>query len=320
MIKKFSNIPVFIPHLGCPNDCVFCNQRLITGNIKEVTPDEVRCVIEEYLTYLKSRNAMIAFFGGSFTGIDVSLQKQYLSVAKEYLDSGKVCGIRLSTRPDYINEEILLMLREYGVTNIELGVQSMCDEVLNKSERGHSAKQSEAAAKLIKKYGFTLGLQMMPGLPGDSEERSLFTADEIIRLGADEARVYPTCVLKNTKLAKLYEDGEYKPLTVEKAVDISAKVYKKLTDAGVNVIRCGLQETDTIGGDIVAGGYHPAMGEMVKARIKRDELEMLLDGKRNCEFIFETDASLVSQYVGQNKSNVNYFKEKYNVDLIVKQK
>lgn len=320
MTEKFSNIPVFIPHLGCPNDCVFCNQRLITGNMKEVTPSEVKSIIEEYLTFLKNRRAMVAFFGGSFTGIDISLQKQYLAVAKQYLDEGKIYGIRLSTRPDYINEDILMMLREYGVTNIELGIQSMCDEVLKKSERGHSAKQSEEAARLIKKYGFTLGLQMMPGLPYDSEERSLFTADEIIRLGADEARVYPTCVLKNTKLAKMLDEGEYEPLTVEKAVEISAKVYKKLTDAGVNVIRCGLQETDTIGSDIVAGAYHPAMGEMVKSRIKRAELEGLIGSKRNCEFIFETDASLVSQYVGQNKCNIKYFKEKYNVDLIIKKK
>lgn len=311
-MDKFSNIPVFIPHFGCNNDCVFCNQRSITGKIKEPNAEDVKNAIDTFLGYLKNRKAYIAFFGGSFTGIDIEKQREYLSVAAEYISSGKVCGIRISTRPDYISEGILNMLKEYGVTNIELGVQSMCDDVLKASNRGHSAQDVIRASALIKKHGFTLGLQMMPGLPGDSEEKTLYTAEKIVSLGADEARVYPTCVIKNTALYDMYENGLYTPLTLEEAVEISAKAVKTLRAGGVKVIRCGLQRTDTIGDEIVAGGYHCAFGEMVESRILRDFIE---DKVRDGISEFRVNKSEVSKYLGHKRCNAEYFREKYNIEI-----
>lgn len=312
---KYSNIPIFIPHFGCKNDCVFCNQHSITGKKCEPSAKDVRDSIESFLSFINGRKAMVAFFGGSFTGIDKEKQKEYLSVAKEFLDKGLVCGIRLSTRPDYISEDILKTLKEYGVTNIELGAQSMCDDVLKLSNRGHSAKDTEEAAKLIKKFGFSLGLQMMPGLPGDTEEKSLFTAREIVRLGADEARVYPTCVLKNTKLFEMYESGEYSPISVEEAVEISAEVVKILEDGGVKVIRIGLQETDTLGDEVVAGGYHSAMGELVISRILRDEIEKLVLSSEEKHIKVLVPKGKMSQYLGHKRVNAEYLEKKYDVIL-----
>ena len=314
-MEKYSNIPIFIPHFGCKNDCVFCNQHSITGKKCAPSMEDVRESIVSFLAHLKNRKAMVAFFGGSFTGIDIEMQKKYLSVAAEFLKSGAVEGIRLSTRPDYITEEILIMLKEYGVTNIELGVQSMCDDVLRKSNRGHTAGDTEKAAALINEYGFTLGLQMMPGLPGDTEEKTLFTAREIVRLGAKEARVYPTCVLKNTKLYDMYLSGEYKPLTICEAVEISAKVVMILEDGGVSVIRCGLQETDTIGEEIVAGGYHCAMGEMVRSRILREEIEAAAKECKGNVLDFKVQKEKLSQYLGQKRCNVKYIEEKYGIKV-----
>ena len=313
-MKKVSNIPVFIPHLGCGNDCVFCNQRSITGKVCEPGVDDVRNSILSFLSHLKNRDALIAFFGGSFTGIEKEKQIMYLSVAKEFIGKGMVSGIRISTRPDYISEEILTLLKEYGVTNIELGVQSMCDDVLKKANRGHSASDTEKAASLINKFGFVLGLQMMPGLPGDTKEKSLFTAREIVRLGAKEARVYPTCVLKNTKLYDMYKSGEYTPLTVEEAVDISAEAVKILEENGIKVIRCGLQETDTLGDEVVAGAYHCAMGELVRSRILRDEMENLAKNAQN-ELTLEIPKAKLSQYVGQKRCNIKYLEEKYKIKI-----
>ncbi len=315
MSEKYSNIPVFIPHFGCKNDCVFCNQHSITGEKSEPTAENVKSTIDTFLSFLKNRKALIAFFGGSFTGIETEKQKEYLSVAKEYVDRGIVDGIRLSTRPDYITEDILIMLKNYGVTNIELGVQSMCDDVLKLSNRGHSAKDAENAAKLIKKHGFILGLQMMPGLPGDTEEKTIFTANEIVRLGADEARVYPTCVLKHTKLGEMYKYSEYKPLSITEAVEISAKAVKILESGGVNVIRVGLQETDTLGDEILAGGYHSAMGEMVRARILRDEIEEFVKNSSEKVISMKVPKGKLSQYLGQKRCNADYIENKYKVKL-----
>lgn len=314
-MEKYSNIPIFIPHYGCGNDCVFCNQRSITGKKLPPSGDEVRAEIENFLSHLKNRRAQVAFFGGSFTGIDILMQREYLSVASEFLKNGEVFGIRLSTRPDYISREILEMLSEYGVTNIELGVQSMCDDVLEKSNRGHSALDTERASALINEYGFTLGLQMMPGLPGDTEEKTIFTAKEIVRLGAKEARVYPTCVLKNTRLYDMYLSGEYTPLTVEQAVEWSSKAVMILESGGVNVTRCGLQETDTLGDSIVAGGYHSAMGEMVKSRILREEIEIAARKCKDKVLLFKVPREKLSQYLGQKRCNIKYIEEKYKIKV-----
>lgn len=313
---KHSNIPIFIPHRGCNNNCVFCNQRSITGNKSAPTVKEVKKTIDEYLGFLKDRDAEIAFFGGSFTGIPMGEQTEYLGCAYEYVKNNKVLGIRISTRPDYIDEEILENLKKYGVINIELGVQSMCDDVLKASKRGHTASDTYKAAELIKKAGFGLGLQMMVGLPCDTPANSRYTACEIVKMGADFARIYPVCVLYETELYDMYKRGEYVPLDVDTAVEIAVDVMKILESGGVSVIRVGLQETDTLGGSIVAGAYHPAMGELVKSRIIRDSLENeIVNQSSKEEIVFKIPAHMLSKAVGQHRCNVLYLEKKYNVKI-----
>ena len=317
-MSKVSNIPVFIPHLGCKNACVFCNQREITGSLKEPAADEVRGIIEEYLTYLKNREAQIAFFGGSFTGLPKEKQTEYLKVAYGFVKDGRVSGIRLSTRPDYIDGEILENLKKYGVKTIELGAQSMCDEVLKASERGHTADDTRRASVMIKKAGFKLGLQMMIGLPGDTRERALYTAREIVSLGAACARIYPTCVLYNTKLYDMYKSGEYKPLELAEAVEIAKEATLILKDGGADVIRTGLQETDSLVDSIAAGPYHPAFGEMVQSRIIRDGLEEIVIARLPAkEITIPCEKSMVSKTVGHKRCNILYLQKKYGVKITV---
>lgn len=313
---KHSNIPIFIPHRGCNNNCVFCNQRSITGNKCAPTVTEVKEIIDEYLGFLKDREAEIAFFGGSFTGIPIEEQTEYLICAYEYVKNKKVLGIRISTRPDYIDEEILANLKKYGVINIELGVQSMCGDVLKASKRGHTASDTYKAVNLIKSEGFGLGLQMMIGLPCDTPAKSRYTACEIVKMGADFARVYPVCVLQETELYDMYKRGEYSPLDVDTAVEIAVDVMKILESGGVSVIRIGLQETDTLGGSVAAGAYHPAMGELVKSRIIRDSLENeIINQQIKEEIVFKVPAHMLSKTVGQHRCNVLYLEKKYNVKI-----
>ena len=226
MGRRYFIIPIFVPHLGCPHDCVFCNQKRITGLSTDITIEDARRIIEEHLaTFPKeNRTVEVAFFGGSFTGIDRSIQESLLSLAYSYKESGRIDGIRLSTRPDYIDEAILDLLTKYGVDTVELGVQSLDEEVLYKSGRGHNREVVYKAAELIKSYGINLGLQMMLGLVDDTREKSINTAKELIALDPYCVRIYPTLVIKDTYLEKLYLNKEYRPLTVEEAVDWASDI------------------------------------------------------------------------------------------------
>ena len=268
-MKKHANIPIFIPHLGCPNQCVFCNQRTISG----VGDFRAECVIDIIDSHLKTIgegvDTEIAFFGGSFTGIEHSLMIRLLEIANAYIKSGRVSRIRCSTRPDYINEDILLELKKYGVEVIELGLQSADDNVLSITKRGHSFDDERAACELILKHGFTLVGQMMIGLPGASEESEIKTAEFIISQGASFARIYPTVVFKNTELCCMTERGEYIPISLEDAVRRSARVKKMFIDAGVEVIRIGLCATENLTSrdTYFAGPNHPAIGELVENEI-----------------------------------------------------
>lgn len=297
-------IPIFVPHEGCPNDCAFCNQRTISG--KEHAPDieEARCIIEEYLKNGKADQ--IAFFGGSFTGIDVKKQNDYLSLASEYIKKGLVKSIRLSTRPDYIDSETVKRLISYGVKNIELGAQSMDDEVLLESRRGHMAKDVELASEIITKSDAVLGLQMMTGLPSDSEEKCFYTAKRFKELGAKETRIYPTVVLWGTLLAKMYERGEYTPQTIEDAVSISAKLYRYFMDNDIKILRIGLPDSYDLKENYIAGAYHPSLGEMVVSRDVRNRLEK--------EITENTDVYVnphfISKFNGNKRCNIEYFNEK----------
>ncbi len=275
---KYFTIPVFVPELACPNRCVFCNQNSISGCAEQPGIVETENIILKRLKTISKVDSHIeiGFFGGNFTGIEESLQRRYLSVAKKFLESGLVNGIRCSTRPDYISIESLKLLKEYGVTTIELGAQSLDDEVLIQAGRGHTVKDVEYASGLIRKYGFSLGLQMMTGLPGDSPSKAIDTAKKIISLGADNTRIYPTLVIRDTKLQKLWEKGAYKPQTLEQAVELTATLLQIFNEANVKVIRVGLHPSGELiaGGELLAGPYHPNFRQLAESEVWRRKIEV----------------------------------------------
>ncbi len=316
-------IPIFVPHRGCPHDCIFCNQKKITGVSTDITSDDVRNIIEEYLTTIdKDASIEIAFFGGSFTAIDMDIQRNLLSVAKEYVDKGIVDDIRMSTRPDCISEEILTMLKEYKVSIIELGVQSLDDRVLVDSVRGHSDEDVFKSAKLIKQYGIKLGLQMMIGLPSDSESKCIYTAKKFIELKPDCVRVYPTLVVKETGLEKLLQEDKYIPFTLEESIEIVKKVLVLFYINNINVIRVGLQATEdiAIGKEVLAGPYHPAYRELVESKMYGDYIEYIIK-KYNAksDVIVLVNKKNVSRILGNKKTNAKILKEKYNIVLKTKE-
>jgi len=263
---KHKNIPIFIPHLGCPNDCVFCNQKHISGT-SSFDKSNVDNIIKNALFTIDTAlfTTEIAFFGGSFTGIDRDDMIFLLKTAHKYIENGQVTSIRLSTRPDYIDKEILDILKRYGVKNIELGLQSMDDEVLKIAQRGHTAECAIHACKMIKNADFNLIGQMMIGLPGSTLKKELYTASVIADL-CDGARIYPTVVLNQTKLCDMAKNGLYTPLKLEDTVVRTGEVLSLFADAGIPVIRIGLQSGDELyDPDVVYGGdYHPAIGEIAE--------------------------------------------------------
>ena len=306
-MKKHANIPIFIPHLGCPNQCVFCNQHTISG-VKSFDPESVVGIIEEALSTIGDKEAEIAFFGGSFTGIDRDLMIRLLEIANKYLASGRVSAIRCSTRPDYISQEILDILKKYGVKVIELGLQSTDPSVLNKTKRGHDFSCEERACRLIVENGFSLVGQMMIGLPASSEKTEIETAKFIISSGASGARIYPTVVFKETELCDMARSGVYKPISLDEAVKRSAAVMKLFIENGIEVIRVGLCSSDNLTGDdtYFAGPNHPAIGELVENelyyKLIRDELSAMNIEKNAIPEIFVARSSL-SKAIGQKKKN-----------------
>ncbi len=317
---RYYNIPVFVPHKGCPHDCSFCNQKRITGMEEEPSIEDICSEIERCLsTFEKNYYAEIAFFGGSFTGIPEERQLEMLKMAWEYIQSGKVQGIRLSTRPDYITPHILDYLKEYGVTAIELGVQSMEESVLAKNNRGHSVAQVEEATRLIKSYGcFKLGLQQMLGLYGSTPEGDIESAKKIAALKPETVRIYPTIVLEKTGLEHLFFKGDYLPYTLEQAVEIGSRAYEIYTKNGIKVIRMGLQSTELINEEgRIKGPYHSSYGELVKSRLLRRRLENVLEGRKG-KVVLRVNPTVVSKVVGNKRCNVEYFKEKMGIDLQIK--
>ncbi|HBF7092212.1 TPA: radical SAM protein [Clostridioides difficile] len=312
-------IPIFVPHKGCPHDCIFCNQKKITGVSTDVTSEDARNIIEECLeTIDKDADVEIAFFGGSFTAIDIDMQKSLLSVAKEYVEKGLVKDIRMSTRPDCIDEDILSMLKEYKTSIIELGVQSLDEKVLLDSIRGHQSEIVYKSSKMIKNSGIKLGLQMMIGLPADTEEKCIFTAKKFVELKPDCVRVYPTLVVKDTGLEKLMEQNKYNPFTLEESVNIVKKVLVLFYVNNINVIRVGLQATDDIqiGKAVLAGPYHPAFRELVEADMIKDYLEfVILQNKNIKQMLVKSNKKNISKIIGNKKTNVKYMEEKFGVLL-----
>lgn len=274
MSKSHYIIPIFVPHEGCPHSCVFCNQSTITGSDNLVDAAYTRNTINQYLDTIKNKNAIIevSFFGGTFTAININKQAELLNIAKEFKDKKLIDMIHLSTRPDYIDHKILQHLKNYSVDVIELGIQSMDPEVLEKSFRGHSAEDAVRASALIKEYGFTLGHQIMLGLPGDTPEKDIDTTLQVIEMKPEICRIYPALVIKNTEMENLLQRGEYQPYSLNQAVEISKVVYGMLTSHGINVIRVGLQPTEEIntGKEIAAGPFHPAFRELMEGSLLCD--------------------------------------------------
>lgn len=308
MSARESIIPVFVPHLGCPNDCVFCNQRRISGSTVSATAETVREAVRDAASlYTAGRKRQLAFYGGSFTAIPRAEQESLLAAAKEYLDSGELDSVRLSTRPDAIDGEVIRRLLRYGVETVELGAQSMDDGVLRLSGRGHTAADVKNASRQIKAAGLKLILQMMTGLPGDTDEKDIETAKKLIALRPDGVRIYPTVIVRDTALYDLWRCGRYPEHTVEDAVRVCAKLLPLFEEAGVPVIRLGLNPTEELSGGAAAGGaYHPALGELVRARIMLERAREAMRGVApGSSVIIHVAPSKLSQTIGQHRSNID---------------
>ena len=326
-LKNFINkdnqytIPIFIPHKGCPHACVFCNQRRISGTIKDTTVEDVDNIIKEYLDYYLNTDKIIeiAFFGGSFTGIDLSLQEAYLKVAYKYIIDGKVDSIRLSTRPDYINDEILTLLTKYGVKTIELGVQSMNDEILDKAKRGHTRDDVINASNLIRQYGIRLGHQIMIGLPYSSINSEVYTIKECLKLEPEQLRIYPVYVIEDSELYDMYEAGEYKALEIGEAVDRCVAVIHECQKSNVQIIRLGLQSTNEITAKNanIYGPVSDNFAEYVMAALIRERIENEIVNKDG-DIVVYVPKRYISATIGPKKINKIYFENKFNVKYIVK--
>lgn len=312
-MEKYRLVPIFVPHLGCPNDCVFCNQRAISGTVKETTEEDVYNILKK----AKEETGCVlevAFYGGSFTAICESLQDRLLDVALKFTDR-----IRISTRPDYINQQILDRLKSKNVKVIELGAQSMSDKVLQKSKRGHTEKDIIDASNLVKQNGFILGLQMMVGMPFDEYNTLLDTTYKICKLEPDMVRVYPIVVIEKTELFEMYKNGEYKALDLDTAIDLCSDVLSIFNEKNINVIRVGLNPSDDLSsGKAIAGAYHPAFGQLTSSRIYYKKMLKLLENSKKTEVIFGVNKSEISTAVGQKRINILKLYEKLNIKASVR--
>lgn len=330
-MKKYYIIPVFVPHLGCPHDCVFCNQSNITGqdreNANKINYDYVKKVASEYLETIDKEFATVelSFFGGTFTAIDTKKQIELLRAAKELKDEGKIDFIRCSTRPDYIDIEILSRMKEYSMDTIELGVQSLDDEVLRLSGRGHDSKSVERASFLINKFNIKLAHQIMPGLVGDTFNKVIDSVKKSIKMNPKEVRLYPALVIKDTAMEEMYKDKTFKPLTLDEAVEITSILKIMYEENNIKVIRTGLQPTDnlTYDKDLIAGPYHPAFGELVESKIINDKLmnvikENISKLEENTSFnpYFKKRISRLDLYINEKQvSKLNANGKKYFIEM-----
>ena len=310
-MKKHYNIPVFITHSGCRNECIFCNQKIITGQSGSLDEEKIRRTIEKFAGIISNRQlnsttgAEIAFFGGSFTGIEKSQMIKLLEIANEYIKKyDMIKAVRISTRPDYISPEIIDILIKYNVKSVELGIQSMSAEVLAACKRGHTIKDTVKACEIIKTAGINLTGQMMLGLPESDRQKDIATAAEIVKLGANAARIYPVVVLKNTKLYDMYKNGLYEPLNLDEAV-FRAKEIKKIFDLnGLEILRMGLCSSDIAESDIAAGPYHPAFGELVENEVIYEKLVEKIKNTNDKNIVIYINKKDMSKTVGHKRKNI----------------
>ena len=327
-MKKQYIIPIFVPHLGCPNECTFCNQRKISGEQKNVTKEDVKNIIEYYLESFKEKDSKVevAFFGGSFTAIEPNLQEELLQAAYEYIKAKKIDSIRISTRPDCIDKKVLKRLKKYKVKTIELGVQSTNDYILEKCKRGHTFDDVKKASKLIRWKGFTLGHQMMVGLPDSTILDEMNTAKDLAKLKPKMVRIYPVLVIRGTELEKEYLAGDYEPLALEQAIERCKELCYFFGKKKINVIRIGLQNTETIcnpekeGSDVVAGPYHETFRQLVESSIYYDTIvEKIKEFNTKVKEVeVKVHPQNVSNVVGFKKQNIQKLKNTYDVDVLIK--
>jgi histone acetyltransferase (RNA polymerase elongator complex component) len=315
-LKKNTIIPIFIPHYGCPHQCIFCNQHEITGQEQVVTPEYVRNVIDEWLSRFDfaSRRIEVAFYGGSFTALSLTEQARLLEPAKQALAAGKIATIRVSTRPDCITPAILALLQSSGVATVELGVQSLDNDVLKLAGRGHKAEHVWLAVRQLKEQGFQVGIQLMPGLPCETLLSLVQTAIETIDLAPDFVRIYPVIVLEDTPLADLYRSNSYQPLTVEQAVEQTALLRTLFENHHIAVIRTGLQATTELDKSsvVLAGPYHPAFGELVEAYLYRQGVDAWLEQVNPCGTVtIHCAARHLSKVRGQKNNNLRFWARAY---------
>ena len=298
-------LPIFIPHAGCQHDCLYCNQRSTSQQLDIPSPDSVLAEIRSSLNI--GRLDEIAFYGGSFTALPLAEQKAWLDLAKPFLASGEIGGIRLSTRPDAVNDEIADFLKESGVTTVELGCQSFSDTVLAAARRGHVAADAGASANLLRDRGFRLGIQLMPGLPSADPDEALSSLAAAISLKPDFLRIYPAIVLKETGLAETWRSGAYRPLSLDQAVETCADMELVCREQAISVIRYGLQANDMLDSGVVLDGpYHPAFGQMVRSRVWRRALAgLVMDGVD----IISVHPSDLSDALGHGRNNVSFFRQ-----------
>ena len=326
-MKKEYIIPIFVPHLGCPNNCTFCNQKRISGQTKMVTAKDVEETIEYYLKNFRDNHKYVevAFFGGSFTAIETEKQIELLEAVQKYIKDKKVNSIRISTRPDCIDSEILKRMKKYHVKTIELGVQSTNNYILSRCKRGHTGEDVKKASKLIRRHGFILGHQMMVGLPESTKQDEINTAKELIKLKPKIVRIYPVLVIKDTELADEYSRGEYTPLTVGQAVERCKEVVDLFNRNKITIIRIGLQNTEEISdpntekSSVVAGPYHPAFRQLVESSMWYDSIVnqiKKINAKVKKVKIKANDFN-INNIIGHKKENIIKLKEVYDVDVVI---
>ena len=318
-------IPIFLPHQGCPHHCIFCNQKEVTGTSLVHEPADIYPLIEHYLKTIKHtrkkkssgfpKSIEVAFYGGNFTGMPQAVQELYLLPAYQAIKERKIDGIRVSTRPDYISEKGLNFLAQYGVRTIEIGVQSLDQKILQKAGRTYSEKQVIEAMHLLHHHQFCIGLHLMVGLPEESDEALCRTVEKVIELAPHFVRIHPTLVIKNTELEKMYRLGNYTPLTFEKTIELCKGLFLQFAKAGITVARIGLQSIPEMEkeGSVIAGPFHPALGELVVSSLAYDQMVDLMakeggDGKRVTILVPERELSI---FIGQHRQNLHSLQQKY---------
>ncbi len=315
-------IPIFIPHQGCPYRCSFCDQKNISGAKTRADKELVETTIDQYLKSselnVRSKVCEVAFYGGSFTGLPLERQNSLLSFVQPYLKEGKVQNIRLSTHPLFINETILKNLISFGVKTVELGIQSTDQNVLRLSGRECSWAAMDEAVKQIRKFGFNLGLQMMSGLPGDTEETFAQTVDDVLNWNPDFTRIYPTLIIKNTEIHEMYLQKTFVPWSLEKTIDALKEAVLKFRSRDIPIIRLGLHSEASMLENFVTGPYHPSIRYLIDCRIGFDELSAIVSElpKSQKSISFHVPMRKLSVYKGHKLENIRKLKEDFNLNEV----